>query len=240
MSALGFGAWALWLLGYPEQALRQSQASLTLAHGLAHPFSLAYALMLATIVHQYRREWDQTQEQAEAAIALATEQGFPFWVAQCTIYRGTGLGGARPGRPGLPRCDGASGDARHRGRDRPSGSSAHAGRSVSERRAGRGRAGDGGRGIGLCGPDQERFYEAELYRLKGALTLQSSVQGLESRVKEAEECFLKAIDVARRQQAKSLELRAAMSLARLWQQQGKTDRSSPDVGRDLRVVHGRV
>jgi predicted ATPase len=65
-----------------------------------------------------------------------------------------------------------------------------------------------------------RVYEAELYRLKGEL-LQSSVQSLESRVKEAEECFHKAIEIARRQSAKSLELRAVMSLSRLWQQQGK-------------------
>jgi predicted ATPase len=74
---------------------------------------------------------------------------------------------------------------------------------------------------------RDRFYEAELYRLKGELTLaRSSVQGLESSVKtglesEAKECFLKAIEVARKQQAKSLELRATTSLARLWQQQGK-------------------
>jgi predicted ATPase len=68
----------------------------------------------------------------------------------------------------------------------------------------------------------ERFYEAELYRLKGELTLQQgSVQDLESRGKEAEECFHKAIEVARQQQAKSLELRASRSLAHLWQQQGK-------------------
>jgi predicted ATPase len=82
----------------------------------------------------------------------------------------------------------------------------------------------------------ERFYEAELYRLKGQLVLQSRVQSLESEnpspqllipstsaevVQEAEECFLKAIDIAQRQQAKSLELRATVSLARLWQQQGK-------------------
>jgi predicted ATPase len=72
---------------------------------------------------------------------------------------------------------------------------------------------------------EERFYEAELYRLKGELTLaQSSVQSLASSVqKEAEECFWKAIEIARKQQAKSLELRAVMSLARLWQQQGKKD-----------------
>jgi predicted ATPase len=67
----------------------------------------------------------------------------------------------------------------------------------------------------------ERFYEAELYRLKGELTLQSSSQRLASRVKEAAACFQKAIDIARQQQAKSLELRAVMSLSRLWQQQGK-------------------
>ena len=57
---------------------------------------------------------------------------------------------------------------------------------------------------------------------------------------EAEACFLKAIEIARKQQAKSLELRAVMSLARLWQQQGKQNRSSPDVSRDLRLVHRRV
>ena len=67
----------------------------------------------------------------------------------------------------------------------------------------------------------ERWYEAELYRLKGQLTLQSQVESHKSKVEEAEECFLKAIEIARHQQAKSLELRAAMSLARLWHEQGK-------------------
>src|SRR6185369_211831 len=70
----------------------------------------------------------------------------------------------------------------------------------------------------------ERVYEAELYRLKGELTLQPQVQGPRSIVEaEAEECFLRAIEIARRQQAKSLELRAAMSLSRLWQQQSKKE-----------------
>jgi predicted ATPase len=67
----------------------------------------------------------------------------------------------------------------------------------------------------------ERCDETELYRLKGELTLQSSVQSSGSRVKEAEACFQKAIEIAQRQQAKSWELRASTSLARLWQQQGK-------------------
>jgi predicted ATPase len=69
---------------------------------------------------------------------------------------------------------------------------------------------------------REQYYEAERYRLKGEFTLQLQVQGPESQVeKEVEECFHKALAIARQQQAKSLELRAAMSLARFWQQQGK-------------------
>ncbi len=79
--------------------------------------------------------------------------------------------------------------------------------------------------LALVDKTGERVPEAELYRVKGELTLaQSSVQGLESRVqKEAEECFQKAVDIARRQSAKSWELRAVMSLSRLWQQQGKKE-----------------
>jgi predicted ATPase len=70
----------------------------------------------------------------------------------------------------------------------------------------------------------ERMVEAGLYRLKGELTLQSQVQDPQSKVEaEAEEYFLKAIEIARKQSAKSLELGAVMSLSRLWQQQGKRD-----------------
>ena len=70
---------------------------------------------------------------------------------------------------------------------------------------------------------EQWLYAAELYRLKGELTLQSGVQSPESRVKEAEECFQRAIKIARRQSAKSWELRAVISLARLWQQQDKQE-----------------
>jgi predicted ATPase len=77
--------------------------------------------------------------------------------------------------------------------------------------------------LALVPKTDERFYEAELYRLKGELTLQQAgVRGPESEVQqEAEACFHQAIEIARRQQAKSLELRAVMSLSRLWHQQGK-------------------
>ncbi|MGE4095312.1 MAG: hypothetical protein AB7G75_31250 [Candidatus Binatia bacterium] len=96
---------------------------------------------------------------------------------------------------------------------------------------------------------EERWFESELYRLKGKLTLQSSVQSLESGVKEAEAYFRKAIEIAQKQRAKSLELRAVMSLVRLRQQQVSEDasritrearRSAPYAIRGLQLVHRRV
>src|SRR5262249_49146481 len=90
-----------------------------------------------------------------------------------------------------------------------------------------GQAGEGltvvGEALAIVDKNEERWWEAELYRLKGELALQSKVQGSQSTVEETEECFWKAIEIARRQQAKSLELRATVSLARLWQRQGKKE-----------------
>ena len=76
-----FAAWTLWYLGYPDQGLAQSQEAVTLAQQSAHPFSLSFALSMAAMFHQFRREVRAAQERAEAAISLATEQGFPFWMA---------------------------------------------------------------------------------------------------------------------------------------------------------------
>ena len=79
----------------------------------------------------------------------------------------------------------------------------------------------------------ERWWEAEIHRLRGVLLLRQPG----TPPAEAEACFQRALDVARRQEAKSLELRAAMSLARLWQQQGKQRRSPRAAGTDLWLVH---
>jgi hypothetical protein len=81
----------LWQLGYPEQALQSSHEALSLAHTLSHPFSLGYALTHAAILHQLRRERQSVQDQAEAAITLSTEQGFPFWLGLGTCFRGWAL-----------------------------------------------------------------------------------------------------------------------------------------------------
>ena len=79
---------ALWLLGYPDQALASSQAALALAQQLAHPLSLMLALFFAAVLHHVRREVPLTQVRAEAAVTIATDQGFPQFLAQVTPLLG--------------------------------------------------------------------------------------------------------------------------------------------------------
>src|SRR5262249_18533655 len=84
-------AWALWLLGYPAQALAHTHEAKMLAQQVAHPFSLGYVLSCAAVFHQYRRDVHDTQADATAAIDLATAQGFPYWIALSSILRGWAL-----------------------------------------------------------------------------------------------------------------------------------------------------
>jgi class 3 adenylate cyclase len=85
------GAWALWCLGYPDHGQARNDEAVTLAQQSAHPFSLSFALSFVAMFHQFRREVRATQERAEAAIRLATEQGFPQWKAVGAIMRGCAL-----------------------------------------------------------------------------------------------------------------------------------------------------
>ena len=86
-----FGALALWLLGYPDQALKRSHDALTLAQELSHPLSLAEVLGYAAWLHEFRREREAVRERAEALLALSNEHGFPYWLTQGTILRGWAL-----------------------------------------------------------------------------------------------------------------------------------------------------
>ncbi len=216
---LAQGACVLWLLGYPDQARKRIKEAPILAQELAHPFSLALALDYAAMLSQFRREVQTAQEQAEALIALSREQGFPVFLAQGTIVQGWALAGQGQGETGITQM--RQGLAAYRGTGAELGLPYQLARLAEVY----GRTGLAEEGLSvlaeaLAATDKtnDRRWAAELYRLKGELTLkQSSVQ------KEAEECFHQAIDIARRQSAKSLELRAAMSLARLWQSQGKKD-----------------
>jgi class 3 adenylate cyclase/predicted ATPase len=223
VARLSYAAWTLWVLGYPDQALKRIREALTLAQGLSHPYSLAMTLSYAAMLHQFRREGQAAQERAEAAIKLCTEQGIPHYLALGTIWRGWALAEQGQGEEGLSqiRQGLAAWQAMGAELSRP-----YLLALLAEAYGRGGQVEEGltvlAEALVMVDKNGERQYEAELYRLKGELTLaQSRVQGLASRVKEAEGCFLKAIEIARRQQAKSLELRAVMSLSRLWQRQGK-------------------
>ncbi|MBI3800334.1 MAG: tetratricopeptide repeat protein, partial [Deltaproteobacteria bacterium] len=228
-------AWTLWFLGYPDQALQQNQRALTLAHELARPFNLAAVLSFAVGFHQLRREGRATQERAEALITLSTDQGFAQYAAQGTIRRGWALVEQGQAEAGVAQI--RQGLAAHRATGAEN-ARPHYLALLAEGYEKVGQAEEGLNTLveALATVDKtgERYYEAELYRLKGKLVLQSGVRGPASEnpntqhpapstqaEAEAEACFHKAIEIAQRQQAKSWELRATVSLARLWQHQGK-------------------
>jgi len=96
-----YAAMTLWALGYPDHALARLHEGLALAHALAHPYSLALARVHAAWVSQFRRDVPATYEQAEAAVALATAQGFPLVVAMGTSVRGWALAQQGRGEEGL-------------------------------------------------------------------------------------------------------------------------------------------
>ncbi|MGE0825315.1 MAG: adenylate/guanylate cyclase domain-containing protein [Candidatus Binatia bacterium] len=222
VSCLSFLAWTLWSLGYPDQARARVQEVLTLAQDLSHPFSLAQAYLCTTMLHQLCRDAPVTQKRAEELITIANDRGFSYWRALGTNYRGWALAEQGQTEGGIQQIQQGLAAARIIGMEllRP-----HFLALLAEAYGKIEQVEEGltalAEALTLVDKTGERWNEAELYRLKGELTLQSSVQSLESRVTQAEECFLKAIEVAQRQQAKSLELRATTSLARLWQAQGK-------------------
>ena len=207
---LAFGAWALWYLGYPDQALRRIHDALTLAQELSHPFSLAFALAFAAWLHQLRREGQAAQERAAATIALATEQGFPFWEAWGTILRGWALAEQGQSAEGIAQM--RQGIAAWRA----TGAELQLPYYLALLAEAYGKAGQAEEGLRVLAEaltavhkTGERQHEAELYRLKGELLLQQATGSDD----EAETCLHQALDIARHQQAKSLELRAAMSLS---------------------------
>jgi predicted ATPase len=210
-------AWALWYLGYPDQGLAQSDAALTLAQQSTHPFSVGFALSCTAEFHQFRREVRAVQERAEAVSRLAQEQGFSFWLAYGALLRGWALAQQGQAQEGI--------ELMHQGLTAWQATGAETSRPYyltllveAYEIMGQPAAGLEVLADALTCADStgERFYEPELYRLKGALLQQSA-----DNHREAQACFQDALERARAQQAKSLELRAAISLSRLWQQHGK-------------------
>jgi predicted ATPase len=226
VASRAFGAVALWLLGYPDQAIARSREAVALGKDLGHPTTHALALYFATILRQYCRDAPAVREGAEGTTAIAIEHGLSLWRATGLIMRGwalaeqgewaSGIAQMRQGLTGRV----ATGAETHR---------TYFLGLLAEALGGAGQVKESlsvlaealalGQGTGTA------FHGAELHRLHGELLLRQ--EATESACREAEACFRRALTVARRQQAKSLELRVAMSLTRLYRQEGRAADARP-------------
>ncbi|HEX5082150.1 MAG TPA: AAA family ATPase [Blastocatellia bacterium] len=213
-------SWAthfLWQKGYPDQARASAEETLNLARKLAHPFTQTITLAYAAMLNQLRRDVEETGRLAEATIAYSTEHGFSYYLAWAKALQGwtraalgdheRGLAGISGGIEALQSTAGARLPYY---RALLAEAYGWAGRIDQALKA----LDDAFADVGKTG---ERWWEAELYRLRGELFRSEAI----NRRNTAEDCFRTAIEVARGQQAKSIELRAAVSLCRLWRDEGK-------------------
>jgi class 3 adenylate cyclase/predicted ATPase len=215
---LALAAFTLCCLGEPAQAVRRSQEALGMAQALAHPQSLAFAQHCVAFLHQRRREAPAVQAQADALLTLATAQGFPLYVGWGACWRGWALAMQSQGEAGLAQL--RQGMA----------ALMATGQTLSQPLClvllaeAEGHTGQVEEGLRWLAEALEAFEASgrgdmltELHRLKGELLLRLAFPD----AAQAEACFQQALAISRRQQAKSWELRTALSLSRLWQQQGK-------------------
>ena len=222
-------SWASWILGYPARGLEESVASLRLARELDHPMSVIVALVWACVFRDLRRDFHEMGEHARALIALSTEHEAPQWLAAGTIIDGSVQAERGGGEVAIAQI--------RRGLAAYGSTGAHLfvpyflsllARAYLKR-------GEPREGLRVIQEALERarttgelVWEAELLRLEGELRLAGSPEDLAG----ARDCFRLAIEIARRQGARSWELRAALSLARLLAAEGERDearRSLADV-----------
>jgi predicted ATPase/class 3 adenylate cyclase len=208
----------LWCLGYPVQAMQQIQDALHLAQSLDHPHSLALARHLAAYLHHRRREAPAVQAQAEALLTLATTQHMPLFVGMGTYWRGWALavqGQWEAGRVQINQgLETVMAVGQKLGKTTCLLLLAEVMDQSSHVEEGRRLLAEA---MAAFEANERGDMLTEVYRLQGELLLRQTVPD----AIQAETCFQQALTVARRQQAKSWELRTAISLSRLWQQQGK-------------------
>jgi DNA-binding winged helix-turn-helix (wHTH) protein/predicted ATPase len=230
---------SLWYLGYPDQALASVEKAVAVAKKIGSPYCETFALDFVTWIQVLRRDEPAAQASADALMRIAPDQGFQFLLADSRILQGWILAAQGKAADGLQRV-------------RPAIAAYEATGALMSKPSHLmllakvyGKAGQIDEALAALADartvvDQtgERSYDAELHRLKGELMLNRSSsqrtgrkrQGASDAAAEAEACFQRAIELARRQRAKSLELRAATSLSRLWQQQGKRQQAQQMLG----------
>lgn len=245
-----FAAWTLCLLGLADQALSRIQEALILARESSDPLTLAHVLFYAAVLHQLRREERLAQERAEAAIIVSSEHGLVQYLARATITRGWALAeqgrhieGIEQMRRGLAAYEATGAKLL-----RP-----HLLALLAEALGKAGRPEEGlmmlAEALVVSRQSGNRCYDAELYRLEGELLLMQAagrcvslaatdeevvVEAQPTMVMRAERCLDEAIRIAQKQRAKFWELRAVMSLARLYQKQGRKE----EARRMLEEIYG--
>jgi adenylate cyclase len=218
-SALAYDACSLWCLGYPDQAALRSQEALALARELEHPFTLIDVLAFGGCVfNSLRRDAEAFKKCAEEMKQLASDK-LQGWLGMATWLWGEALALSGYLEDGIAQMQEGLAFEEYRATEQCYRSGCL--HSMAEAQVKLGHL-EGGlatlvEAFALVEETDERYCEAELHRVRGELLL---MQGDET---EAEASYERAIEVARRQNARSWELRAATSLARLWRQQGRTD-----------------
>jgi class 3 adenylate cyclase/DNA-binding winged helix-turn-helix (wHTH) protein/predicted ATPase len=230
VTCLCYLAWTLWLLGYPEQALQRSCEALTLARESSYAYSLTVALHYAAVLRLARREARLAQALAEETIELSRRHRFAQWEALGIFMRGGALVEQGLIEEGLDQLRQAQAASRAMGKEL---AQTHFFVRLAKAYLQGKRVEEGlqvlTEALHFIHDSGEHYLAAEVYRLKGALLLQQHIKSPgalapsqpASTLAEAENAFRHALAVARLQQAKSLELRAARSLSRLWRQQGR-------------------
>jgi DNA-binding SARP family transcriptional activator/tetratricopeptide (TPR) repeat protein len=219
LSSLAYLACCLWCLGYPEQGLKHSQAALKLAHEISHSFTLADVLRYGCCEFQKMcRDAQSLKASAEELIDLSVEKNFPAWIATGKYSLGEALSLLDQVEEGISLIQaGVESELSVGVRCSIPGSLFYLAQAYAK-------LGEPEQGLSvlteafeLIDQTGERHWEAELYRIR------STLQQMLGRDEAAEASLKKALEVARKQNARSWELRAAMDLARLWRKQGKLD-----------------
>jgi predicted ATPase len=212
-----YDAFAQWVLGYSDQSFKKIQEVVAMARGRNHSFSLAYALFGIAMIYQLRRDENATRQWSEEVIALSIDKGFPYFSSMSGILRGWSVAEQGNVKEGIAQIKQS---LRAWEVTESEVNKTYHLALLAEAYGKNGEIEEGlnvlSEALTLVEKNEERWYEAELYRLKGDLLLMRD--GVEE---EVEGCFRLALEVARRQNARSFELRTALSLYRLWQRNGK-------------------
>jgi class 3 adenylate cyclase/predicted ATPase len=225
VAILSYRSWAAWLLGYPEAALTDAEQALKDARATGHAATLIYALFHASFTHIHCAKYAGANAETDELVALVDEKGALFWKAHGMLLKGCVLGLSGKALDAVQMISAGISALRATGTTSiiPSHLS-YLARAHTEL----GQFDDAWRcirdAIAAIETTKERWYEAEVNRIAGEIAMLSG----EPDAPKAEAHFEHSLAVARQQQAKSWELRAAMSLARLWRDQGK-----PQQGREL-------